>query len=103
MLTAVVDAPPVIVWLAASTCLISNIATVFAAMFVVGIKLTPLSPIVTVDVDAAVLDTTMFVTTALEPAGVVYRVVAVLVVAAVLASAFVVVAIISYLSFRVRP
>jgi hypothetical protein len=68
-------------------------------MLTVGIMLTEFIPIVAVDEEAAVFDRTMFVTIAVLPEGVVYRVVPVDVVAAVLASAFVTVAISYYLSF----
>lgn len=71
MFTAVVEAPPVIVWVAASTCFISKATTLFAGILTVGTILTELKAIVAVDVDAAVLDKTIFVTTALEPEGVV--------------------------------
>jgi len=96
MFTAVVDAPPVISCVAGITCFMSNATTLFAGILTVGTILTELKAIVAVDDVAAVFERTIFVTTALEPAGVVYKVVPVFVVAAVLASALVVVAIISY-------
>ena len=91
MLTAVVDANPVItlgVALAGSTCLRSNPIREFAATDTAGTITTPSIATVTVDEDAAVFANTMLVTTATDVVvGAVYRVVLV-VAAAVLASAF---------------
>lgn len=92
----VLEAKPVIVLLAANTCFKSNPNTVFAAILTAGTSDTPSSATVAV-IDAVVgLATTIFVITALLPAGTVYRVVLV-VAAAVRARALVDVAIITYL------
>ena len=74
----------------------------FAAIAVVVNSDTPFRPRVNVPADAAVLVTTMLLTTVVVAEGTVYRVVDV-VAAAVRARTLVTVAISYYLSFRVRP
>jgi hypothetical protein len=96
-LIVVADARPVIVWAAVRTCLRSNIAVVLAAIAVVVNSDTPFRPSVNVPADAAVLVTTMLLTTVVVAEGTVYKVV-LDVAAAVRASALVTVAIVYSLS-----
>jgi hypothetical protein len=62
------------VFVVASTCFKSNIAVELAAIAVVVNKDVPFKPIVKVAADAAVLVTTMLVTTVVVDAGTVYSV-----------------------------
>jgi hypothetical protein len=93
----VADAPPVIVLVADKTCFKSIVVMLFAATETPDAIDTPSKARVNVPEDPAVLATTMFVTTAVVADGTVYKVVAVLVDAAVLASTLLVVAISYYL------
>jgi hypothetical protein len=81
-LTEVADAPPVIVWVAVSTCLMSIMVESSGPTFTVVAKLTPASPRVKVSELLVVLVITMLVTTAVVLEGTVYKVVEVVVVAA---------------------
>jgi hypothetical protein len=99
-LTVTADAKPAIILVVARTCLRSKNADEFAARDAPEITATPSSVIVKVAADAAVLATTMLVTTAVVSDGTVYSV-ADDVAAAVLARALVVVAI-CYTSFVSR-
>lgn len=83
------------VCVAASTCLMSNIAVVLAAIAVVVNNATPFKLSVNVAADAAVFVTTILVTTVVVDAGTVYSVVLVNA-AAALASTLLVVVAISY-------
>jgi len=96
--TAVLDAPPLMVFAAARTCLISNVAIELAAIDTVVANATSSKDKVNVYADEPVLDTTMFVIIAVVDAGTVYRVVDVVVVAAPRKSALEVTAIINCLS-----
>jgi hypothetical protein len=88
MSTAVVEAPPVIVWLAGRTCFISITTILFAATETAVAIGTEFRLNVKVDEVAALFSTTIFVITAVLPEGVVYSVVPVFVVAAPLKSTF---------------
>jgi hypothetical protein len=78
----VADAPPVITFVATSTCFKSMYTVVFAAMAAVVCRLVPASPSVKVPAVPAVLVTAMLLTIVVVAEGTVYKVVAVLVVAA---------------------
>ena len=93
----VADAKPVIVWVAASTCLRSIAVMLLAGTDTADAIATPLSASVNVPAVPAVLVTTMLLTTVVVAEGTVYRVV-LDVAAAVRASTLVVVAIVYSLS-----
>jgi hypothetical protein len=67
--TAVVDAPPVIVFVVAKTCFTSMVVTLLAGIDTVGNSETPSSATVTVDDVAAVLATTMLLITVVVALG----------------------------------
>jgi hypothetical protein len=96
--TEVADAPPVIVWDAVRTCFISKVAIELAPIETVVARDVPPKPIVKVCADPDVLETTMFVTTAVVADGTAYNCVVVVAVAAPLNICLVVVAINYYLS-----
>jgi hypothetical protein len=81
-LIEVAEAPPLIVFPAARTCLMSSTDESFAPTVTVVAKLTSFRDIVKDPVDPEVFVTTMLVTTAMVLAGTVYKVVDVVVVAA---------------------
>jgi hypothetical protein len=97
--TAVVEANPLIILVAARACFNPMLIIEFAGIETAGISVTLSSATVTVDAVVAALDKLMSVTIAVVPEGTVYSV-ALDVAAAVLAIAFDVVAI-SYYSFLV--
>lgn len=96
-LTVVAEANPAIICVVVSTCFKSIYTVEFAAIAVVVCNATELSVSVNVCADADVFVTAMFETTVVVEEGTVYSVV-LDVAAAVLASTFVNVAIIYYLS-----
>jgi hypothetical protein len=81
-LIVVAEAPPLMVLVVARTCLMSRTIESFAGTETVSANKTSLKDIVKVPAAAFVLVTTMLVTTAVVAEGVVYKTVAVFVVAA---------------------
>jgi hypothetical protein len=73
-LIVVADARPVIVLVAASTCLISNVVILLAAQATVVASDTPARPSVKVPAEPAVLVITILVTTVVVAEGTVYSV-----------------------------
>jgi hypothetical protein len=87
-LIVVAEAPPLIVFVATSTCLMSSTTESFAPTDIASASKTSFKEIVKVPALDAVLAITIFVTTVFVLEGTVYKVVEVVVVAAPLKSVF---------------